>query len=224
MPPPTQQAQSYGIPLRSHKEITVPCIRLLRRLLSDHDLGFTGTPVVDGEGEIYLTSNSATQGYADRSYPVIRLLPKEALTYWLALALTFTRDRNLRMTSASIIVFEGVAISSPKTPLLRAEWHEWNSLSPHAQPHWHVYPSALADFVSAVPEAFSVAESRVVDFGTEARTLASPLVAAFHYAMSASWHVANGTCQERLQTNEALLNWIRGCISYTREQLDCVTR
>jgi hypothetical protein len=84
--------------------------------------------------------------------------------FWLALALTFVRDSQLRMSSASIIVFEGMASNPTKTPLLRAEWHEWNTQSPHAQPHWHVYPSALADFASEVPEAFFV-EPPVLEFG-----------------------------------------------------------
>jgi hypothetical protein len=231
---PDTRDQAYGIPIRSHGEISTPCLRVLRKLLSDRGLRFKGALLTGGEGEMYLTSQSATQGVALRPYPVILLLPKEALTYWLAMALTFRRDTNLRMTSASMIVFEGVAGSATKTPLFRAEWHEWNSQSPHAQPHWHVYPSALTDFALKVPEAFSVEQPTMVDFRSAAQSPASsqitvsragsPLIAEFHYAMSARWHVQDGSCQERLMTTDGLLNWIKGCISYTVGQLNFVTR
>jgi hypothetical protein len=182
------------------------------------DLTFTGRQGAQDEGEIYLTSGSATEGFANNRYPVVQLLVTEAFTYWLAMALTFRRGRDLRMTSASMIIFEGVAIDSTKTPLLRAEWHEWNSPSPHAQPHWHVYPSALANSARVVTEIFSE-EPIVHEFGIESRHHALPAIAEFHYAMSAKWHVSGGSCQERLVTTQALLDWFRGCISYMRGQL-----
>ena len=167
----------------------------------------------------------ATQAFASRNYPAIRLLPKEALTFWLALALTFVRDTRLRLSSASIIVFEGMASNPTKTPLLRAEWHEWNTQSVHAQPHWHVYSSALGEFVSEVPEAFLV-ERPVLEFGADPTLSRSQTIetSPFHYAMSAMWHLDRSTCQERLTATASLLGWLRGCITYTREQLDYITR
>lgn len=225
--PPVQPAE-YGIPINRPTDITRPCLKLLRELLADPQLVFMGTALssVGSAGEIFLTSKSATQAFASRNYPAIRLLPKEALTFWLALALTFVRDSQLRMSSASIIVFEGMASNPTKTPLLRAEWHEWDTESPHAQPHWHVYSSALGEFVSEVPEAFFV-EPPVLEFGADPASVAPSQTietSPFHYAMSARWHVDRGTCQERLTATSSLLGWLRGCISYTREQLAYITR
>lgn len=228
MPRAPVQPAEYGISIDRPIDITRPSLRLLRQLLADPELAFMGTPLssVGSAGEIFLTSTSATQAFATRNYPAVRLLPKEALTFWVALALTFVRDTQLRMSSASIIVFEGMASNPTKTPLLRAEWHEWNTQSPHAQPHWHVYSSALGEFLSEVPEAFFV-EAPVREFGTDlSSTVPSQTIetSPFHYAMSATWHVDRGACQERLTTTSSLLGWLRGCISYTREQLDYITR
>jgi hypothetical protein len=226
MASPVVQSTDYGIRIDRPTDITRPCLQLLRGLLSDPGLVFRGEGLSKGRpGEIYLSSGSATLGFATQSYPVVRLLPKEAHTFWLALALKTVYDRHLRLTSASIILFEGLASNPTKTPLLRAEWHEWQTPGPHAQPHWHVYSSALGESLSDVPGAFFV-ESLVAEFGAEPRLKAPSQnidISPFHYAMSATWHVEHGTCQERLRATSALLGWIRGCIDYTRGQLDYVT-
>jgi hypothetical protein len=222
------QPVEYGIPVDRPTDITRPCLKLLRELLADPQLAFKGTPLssVGSPGEIFLTSTSATQAFASENYPAIRLLSKEALTFWIALALTFVRDGQLRMNSANLIVFEGMASNPTKTPLLRAEWHEWNTQSSHAQPHWHVYSSALGEFLSKVPEAFLV-EPPVLEFGINSASTAraqSIETSPFHYAMSAAWHVERGTCQERLTATSSLINWLHGCIKYTRDQLDYITK
>lgn len=240
MPRQSNGAAEYGIPVQSAKEIVRPCLREMRAVLGLEDLSFQGAAPERGESEIVLASSSPTSGFADRPYPVVPFVGRKAFSYWLALALKFQRDASLLLTSASIMVFEGPASDPQKVPLLRAEWHEWDKPGVHAQPHWHVYASALAEMAQIFPEGFAPEEAPVLEFGSEtaeprdfdedafeavAATQPSPSMrlAEFHYAMSARWHVADG-CQERLSSTAVLTNWLGGCIRYTREQLTYISR
>lgn len=182
-----------------------------------------------GQSDVLLSSEIATSGFAQRRYPVVPLLAKGALTYWLALAITLLRDYDLFVTSASFLVFEGSPRDQDKTPLFRAEWHEWDSVSIHAQPHWHVYRSALSSLADQLPEAFVTEAEQIHDFigANPTAQLASkdlaPTLAEFHYAMSANWHLS-GSYQQSLSTEASLTAWLGGCVSYCRGQLEYLTR
>jgi hypothetical protein len=48
-----------------------------------------------------------------------------------------------------------------------------------------------------------------------------PTSAKFHYAMASTWQVKGiNSHQEKLNDLDYLLNWVRGFITYTREQLE----
>lgn len=222
----------YGVQIASKERINRLCVQTLSPLLDNPpSLRLDGDAPKRGRSEVLLNSASSTTALAQRRYPVIPFLAKGALTYWVALAITMLRERELFVTSASVLVFEGPPRDPDKTPLFRAEWHEWDSMSAHAQPHWHVYPSALGALGSWLPEGFVTQSEQVYDFGVDrlVNDVGAPFgpktrLEEFHYAMSASWHLPSDVCQLRLSSEASLTGWLHGCVSYSRAQLDYLTR
>lgn len=99
----------------------------------------------------------------------------------------------------SMAIFGGQLISSP-SPLLRLEWEAAPSdgPSPHAQPHWHVYPDLFGANVSA-----AASESL-----------------PFHFAMMARWHrLSDESLHYRHPDAVSIGNWIKSSLRYTCAQL-----
>lgn len=251
MPKAKVEVKKFGIPVSSAKEISSRCTRALQKKLEISNLRFQGEEPQRGESELLLSHGSATTGFAERTYPTVPFLERGAVTFWLAVALKFVRRDQLLLTSASILLFEGSASDPEKKPLLRAEWHEWESPDLHAQPHWHVYASVLEGMASTFPEGFNTEEAPVRDFGgnlapndlsedavhefgnetvpvaqkeQDTATRLGQKLAHFHYAMSAQWHTLPGRCQERLVQPDMLVSWLSNCTLYIRDQLIYITR
>ena len=167
-----------------------------------------------GEREYLLVSDGQAWARARSLYPVLPLLTTDDAAFWFAVALRFGSSLGrFQLKHASILIFKGFPADPDKTPLVRAEWDEADPAGPHAQPHWHVYPSALARPEAASFEAIKALEGAAGE--PAGRTLEGE---RFHYAMSAAWHLDGGSHQSRL-SEDGLLKWLPGCVLYTRNQL-----
>lgn len=189
-----------------------------------------------GELAYVLNGPGAAIASDERHHPVVPFLTTEVWVYWIGLQLKFESVRTrAAFLSASLVVLEGPTASGKKEPLLRAEWERFREgqPGPHAQPHWHVYRSALetpsrlqAFSLEPEIERLSLEEGKM-DEANRAH-LPSPRAEAlegmprFHMAMTARWHFAS-TSDEPLHYEppdaEKLGQWVRRCIAYTRDQL-----
>ena len=70
------------------------------------------------------------------------LLPSPTSFFWIGLNVEFVfTNLNWDVNQLSVVVFEGSATDTVKTPILRAEWDAYHKIkqNKHAQPHWHIY-------------------------------------------------------------------------------------
>lgn len=174
------------------------------------------------------TSNNASQAeLGDRAYYVIPFWRVGHRYYWLAASVDLAFQEKCYLMSVSLVVFEGEATDNIKTPILRAEWDAIQE-SPqrakqrstpvvHAQPHWHVYPTAAgtAEYAERAEPKFE-ADIQVFSFPQRHRAK------QFHFAMASQWHT-NGMDSHALDLEvDSLLRWLEGCLTYIRSQLTYV--
>jgi hypothetical protein len=188
-----------------------------------------------GELGYVLNGPGAALASDERLHPVVPFFTTEAWVYWIGLQLKFESVRGRAdFLSASLVVLEGPTASGKKEPLLRAEWERFRAEQPgpHAQPHWHVYHSALEtpqqlqalslepeiERLSLTGETYEVDGVRLSD----SRAEALEGMPRFHLAMTARWCLAT-TSTENLHYEppdaEKLGQWMRRCVTYTRDQL-----
>jgi hypothetical protein len=130
------------------------CMRRIREVLSNKQLGFD-TKEAPGNTMLYQLTGPQVQAARNKKFNflVVPFLETSLTIYWLTITLEFKYfvKKNYLM-SVSIIVFEGARSQLLTNPLLRAEWMFTNDASDgsyiHAQPHWHVYPSAINDILT----------------------------------------------------------------------------
>ncbi|MFA5397471.1 MAG: hypothetical protein WC346_15790 [Methanogenium sp.] len=150
----------------------------------------------------------------------IPLLKTDEHIFLISLGVTFVKlERRL-------FLFSGISLKvykySPENfnCFLRAEWDALKEDSVHAQPHWHV---DYMDVVSTKKETSGLAletePQEFVGMGhlEEVGDLISEL-SKFHYAMASSWHV-EGDHLVKLEDEDSLANWLKGCLGYIRSQL-----
>lgn len=157
----------------------------------------------------------------NRTHPV---LPLDDF-HWLGLQLRFrTALSHAEIRSVSLIVLRGDRALAPKVPVLRAEWQRAGDEESraHAQPHWHVYSALVAATRSPLMEAES--QPWILKDAPEDSTLSLDGIERFHLAMAAQWHGGDGGSHYCDPTATGIGNWLRGCISYTRQQLAYVRR
>jgi hypothetical protein len=219
-PPPSPEAIVVDRP----SKVTTPVLRVLKEILGNNSIKFDEIVLANDEIKFEL-SGSASKGTAREKYSVFLLDQVGTELLWLGGALIFKRELLVyRLKSISILIFKGEAFDERKTALLRAEWDNPESGAMHAQPHWHVYPR----FIGKPEEGSRFEEEASVSVFApsedapkyEAQDSEWPTSADFHYAMASTWQT-NGINfhQEKLNDLDYLLNWLRGCIVYTREQL-----
>jgi hypothetical protein len=193
-------------------------------VLGDNSIQFDEVALPKNEIKFEL-SGSPIKGTAREKYSVFLLTQVGAELLWIGGALIFKREVGIyRLKSVSLLIFKGDAFDERKTALLRAEWDNPESGVIHAQPHWHVYPHLIGK-LEEKPEfeedpAIGIFEPPEDETENEIKDSAWPNSANFHYAMASTWQ-ANGvnSHQEKLNDLDYLLDWLRGCITYTREQL-----
>jgi hypothetical protein len=222
--PKTGKTATEGDPLlvASPDSLLNKCKAPLARSLEGIDkINFRRRDYARKQQEYSLVAAIQSRGLAREYYPVVPLASTARFTFWLAVAFRFAPHLDqYQLIHTSLIVFEGIATDPNKRPLIRAEWDEYGLEGDHAQPHWHVYPPGLLPeeqnetrFDGAAQEVNLAQEEADPDSSTREWDQAR-----FHYAMATRWHLGDHSHQCRLSEN-ALLNWLPNCISYTKQQL-----
>lgn len=119
----------------------------------------------------------------------------------------FNRDNLWLLSRIGVSVFHGL-VSSDGARVLRAEWAGEDEPGrdgiSHAQPHWHLSSVLGRD-----------------EIGAEVGELV-PAMEHFHFAMCSSWH-DDGGHETAFRDTTAAANWICGCVSYVRNELQFVS-
>jgi hypothetical protein len=193
-------------------------------MLGDNSIQFDEIVLANDEVKFEL-SGTSIKGTAREKYSVFLLDQVKAELLWLGGALIFKRELGVYwLKSVSLLIFKGDAFDERKTALLRAEWDNPEPGVMHAQPHWHVYPR----FIGKLEEKAELEEDTDVSIFEPSESKPEyeiqdsdwPTSANFHYAMASTWQTTGiNSHQEKLNDLNYLLNWLRGCITYTREQL-----
>jgi hypothetical protein len=142
-------------------------------------------------------------------YFAVPLLLEFSIRFWFTIDLAFrTRSGSLVLDNVGILVLAGT-LANEAREVFRAEWEAGES--PHAQPHWHVYGSQLA-------EAFSIGSSE-----PDLR----PTTSRVHFAMSARWmddDDDDGTHHNIATSADGVKRWITATLAYSKRQLEYVGR
>lgn len=222
-----------GIMVDKIEEVTRRCRDVLATVLGDNSIGFHRQEIVRSKYRCMLVGQAATSARARDQYMAHSLLETDLTSYWLAITIWFQFYPNINkyhVESVSLIVFEGVATSIDKTPLLRAEWDcfSHNDNVAHAQPHWHVYISAIENLSDQMASFTQPSEVKTfIPPDTETTNTDVPEQwdgARFHFAMAAKWHIdENCIIQEILGDIDGLTKWLTGCIKYINNQLEYIS-
>lgn len=193
------------------KEITDACCKALGGVVGDKHIGFNEQRLARNTVVYSMTGSETSTALARETYLVIPLLRKTYASYWLGASLEFKFEEGyFKLMSVSLIVFRGEVFDPNKRPILRAEWDALTDedISEHAQPHWHVYYSAVNEEVGLIDETFDNSEMQ------------KSKDAKFHFAMGSRWYNEINAHQEKLDDINKLINWLEGCIKYTRRQIE----
>jgi hypothetical protein len=230
---PIQPPAPSGVLLENLEGIVNKCKRVIEDALAVKKLRFITQRVSGNRTVCLLTGEGAKRAEAKYKYSVIPFLALQSRLYWLAASLEFVfENRMYRLLSVSLLIFEGEATDDRKSALLRAEWAclDEDTRAPHAQPHWHIYPSRInreayedrtefklkTDIQPFAPEAPVVESNNEFDIEWDRSE-------KFHFAMASRWHIVGfdekGAHQEEMQI-DGLLKWLDGCIRYTRSQFE----
>jgi hypothetical protein len=189
-------------------------------------IGFREEVRARGEREFHLSGDGATGGFAREPYSVVEFVVSRRSSYWLALVLRFQlRAGSLSLSSSGIIVFEGQPSDPRKTPLFRAEWHEWGNEDAAAQPHWHVYrprPAVSGEGTNLVER--QEGDASPAASGTSVADAAATDIDDFHFAMCTRWASRVEETHRHVLTPDAAIFWLGECIRYCRTQLEALSR
>lgn len=212
--------------VKSEDAIANACARKLQQHLGSGHVGYELLKHATGASSLHFTTYPAVNALINGvGRPVLSLDD----TRWLHLAidLEFIVKNRWRIKHISIDILEGEATSLQKVSLLRAEWmmHDTAMADGHAQPHWHAIGAAEIAKEEGF-EDFLVPDSNFGEF-LEAEPAPSRHAAFkhFHYAMVTGWHreVQHGHCHI-LESQEAAISWIIGCVDYIQHQLAHVSK
>lgn len=221
------------------ESLQAQCELTIKRALGRKDVGFdTPERAADNRLLYKLKGDRATKAEAKRPYTVVPFVTLPEHLFWLAVWIEFIFEAGAyRLIGINLVFFEGGAYDEKKNPLLRAEWAFVHDAvrEPHAQPHWHVYNTALGTVFGDQrrpqfePENtiqdFEPAESLLTDFETDKTVEEASSAwgwdakAGFHYAMAARWHLEGDDAHQTNIEPDILANWIQGCLLYTQQQI-----
>jgi hypothetical protein len=218
-----------GIVLQDVKGLVSDCKAIFREVLQSNSLGFIEHRAARNKLICNLTGAGATRAEAKYVYQVVPFLETPYGFYWLANSLEFKFQEGMHhLESVSILVFQGEANDERKIALLRAEWacSEADVRAPHAQPHWHIYPSRINQGFDQFRNEFQ-ADSEVQSFEPDEDVQANDDAEAewdraerFHFAMAARWHVEGKDAHTQEIQSDMLLNWLAGCLRYIQSQFE----
>lgn len=186
--------EEYAIP----EEVSA-CRGRLAQLLDSPGVSFRDE--LNGRGISFMLTGPRKR-FAEASghqYIVLPFLQPNGPWYWLGVSLSYVLQLGiLSLYSVSLVLFRGLS-ESEKEAFLRAEWDNFPTPGPHAQPHWHVYRSPATDLLTSEDDALRY----------------------LHLAMAARWHREDAG-EEPHQcdlTSQAVAIWIDGCLRYIRDEL-----
>lgn len=149
-------------------------------------------------------------------------------SYWVTISIIFApQATKYKLEQVKIMVFKGEVDDIDKEPFFRAEWYAPESGDKNAQPHWHVYKTvqeaSFADFEpnckNDTTELKTFGEEKSVAEEVKAENKKQKPFSKFHFAMAAEWHKNHHQHQINFHSEESLINWLTGCITYIRDQL-----
>lgn len=218
-----------GIVVEDSGPLLRKCKATFGRILSQtYGLGFEKNRHAGGENEYLLTGAPLSWGTARGRYPVFPFGQARDRSFWFGASLRFSQEiLQWRLSNVSLLFFQGLATDPEKEPLLRAEWDTWES--PHAQPHWHVYAPLRRElefrpaFEQEPVREFGIGEPPAGIKTSRNQEAPAWNLERFHYAMAARWHIAEIGAHSCPISEESLLRWIEGCVSYTRNQLEHIS-
>jgi hypothetical protein len=199
------------------------CRRALEKILArpGSGLGFHAQSLAGGAVAYHLSGPDAIPADAgDRPYKVFPL--DDAPRFWVTCTLRFRSERlKARLVEVSLVFFQG-GITTPKQPILRAEWDciSYFGDADHAQPHWHVYqsPATQIDWgIDGQAETNTVQTLDAKPGPHPERDRTDVGGSNFHLAMAARWD--EGGPHRIPLTVDGVAEWVEGCVTYTRGQL-----
>jgi len=216
-------------PVQDRKKLVKACQNAIREAIGNQNLGFQEHSERHGRCIYVLNSPFAGEAQDRYRHRVVPLAQSPHGWTWLGASIEFEFLRGLCYLSAvRLIVFEGTATDPRKAPMLRAEWEgiQPDSEISHAQPHWHAYPTRTIDEATrasglepsvrefASPHATAAATESLADELRELRD--------FHLAMASRWHIDGIGAHQLPVEADGLVKWLRGCLRYTREQIEYI--
>lgn len=215
-----------SLKLENPEKLLAQCRIVLIDVLEHRKLGFESFKKTGNCLVFELNSDVISRAEAKYTFKVLPFVQsKNGLFYWIGITVEFQFIAGYYyFREACIVIFEGMAADNMKQPILRAEWAEHeNSRSSHAQPHWHVYPSFInKNIVSLFDEEPLLADFDPVDDDNVSNEVTTPEWeegSKFHFAMASKWHQEGKNAQVEIIDEKRLLNWLKGCVFYTKEQL-----
>lgn len=177
------------------------------KALAGHGRLRLGRPCLDGRRRVvYELAAGAEVVKADELYPSFLLHDATLLTFWCSPRLAFEVSNNrARLTDAGVVILAGTLVGENRK-VIRAEWSA--DANNHAQPHWHVYGSAVV-------ESFRMSAEDYGGFNTARLDLSR-----FHFAMNAPWDYGDRTPCHPLPNPESFRHWLVGCLKYCQAQLE----
>ena len=205
--------------VRETKEITNPCRKMLSDLLEKKISFSSPIPLARAVSEFSLQGEGATGAFVERKrYSVLPLQTIGGELYWLGVILQLKFETGFFYLSAvSVLIVKGLAEDNDKTAILRAEWDclKENLEQKHAQPHWHIYPSAIIKNWDS-DEILGLMNNPLKEFGEQPEKDKFP---RFHFAMATRWHLGEENPHAELKDVNSVIKWIEFCTKYTLEQL-----
>ncbi len=231
-PPPSvaKSSDSEGIVVSQIESVTDVCRATIEPIIKIQYLGFNQEALARRRFKCMLVGGAeATRAYERETYTVHPFPEVGSDLYWLAVALYFQFEKGrYKFEGVSLLVFRGRANDPTKTAVLRAEWDCTNKVghTVHAQPHWQIFPTAIDSLADRGRPAFDE-QTKVREFDPSEESVEEvndvetlKRVSDFHFAMAAKWHCEeNAPQQVPLNQVDELVRWMKGCISYTIEQL-----
>lgn len=216
--------QSIAVkPVPDLDKLSKSCRKIVADVLNNKSVSLCRPQTIPDSKILYLlTASGSTGARAKYHYRVIPIFHSDERFFWLGVSLEFQyRQGNAFLVGTSIIIFEGQPSDEEKIPLLRAEWDlTEGAIIKHAQPHWHVYTGRINPQLAETTFEEELSEFKddptVDGFAFDNSWKEGQW---FHFAMASQWHVGHPQPIYFHFDHENLMPWLRGCISYTIDQL-----
>lgn len=154
-------------------------------------------------------------------------------TAWIVVEIKCEIIDEIMLTHSSLKLYSGPTSDAAKL-YFRAEWDPRANLLDHAQPHWNIHDEAIYDAEAPIDnfQLFKMQNDQLQSsfadmianedshFNQNKIPKNSLKIKKFHFAMSAYWHKDMKLHTHSLDNEEALMSWIKGCVTYIKKQIE----